>query len=107
MPQPLHVVTGDLTASAATVDTHADQMRTRHAAADQKIEASNSGIPAGSAVALGAAVTKWQADTTALYSQLVGHGHSLRSGAHAYAQVDEHAGDEIDAAASRMPDLGL
>lgn len=109
MPQPLRVVTDDLSVSAATVDTHADQMRARHATADAKMESASAGVPAGSAVALGAALTKWQADTSTLYGQLVGHGHGLRSGAQAYSTVDSGGAAEIDAAGHRvpLPDLGL
>jgi hypothetical protein len=109
MPQPLQVVTDDLAVSAATVDTHADRMRATHAAADEQIEGACSGVPAGGAVALGAALSKWQADTSALYGQLVGHGHGLRSGAQAYTSVDGSAATEIDTAGQRMPvpDLGL
>lgn len=109
MPQPLQVVPDDLSVSAATVDTHADRMRAQHAAADDKIETVSSGVPGGSAIALGAAVTKWQSDTSTLYGQLVDHGHSLRSGAQAYAHVDENVATDIDAAGRRasVPDLGL
>ena len=109
MPERLQVVTDDLAISAATVDTHADGMRARHAAADDKIAAASRGVPAGSAVALGAAVTKWQADTSTLYGQLVEHGHSLRSGAHAYLRIDESAAAGLDAAGRQapVPDLGL
>ena len=109
MPQPLQVVTDDLAVSAAAVDTHADRMRARHAAADEQIDSACSGVPAGGAAALVAALSKWQADTSALYGELVGHGHGLRSGAQAYASVDIRAATEIDSIGQRMPvpDLGL
>ena len=109
MGQPLRVVTEDLRVSAATVDVHADDLRARHAAADGKIGSSQRGLPAGSAVALGAAVTKWQADTSALYEQLVGHSHGLRSGAAAYQVADDSGATAVDAAGDGIadPDLGL
>ena len=44
-----------------------DRRCSGNAAADGKIGSSQRGLPAGSAVALGTAVTKWQADTSALY----------------------------------------
>lgn len=109
MAVPLRVVTEDLQVSAATVDVHADGMRARHATADGKIESSQGGLPAGAATAVGTAVAKWQADTSALYGQLVGHSHGLRSGATAYHVADEHGAAEVDAAgrAASEIDLGL
>jgi hypothetical protein len=59
-------------------------MRARHGAADGRIESSQHGLPAGGAVAVGAALAKWQADTSALYGQLVERSQGLRSGAAAY-----------------------
>lgn len=70
MPE-LRVSPEDLQVSAATVDVHAGTVRTRHAAADGQIEGAQRGMPAGAAVALGAAVTKWQTDTAALASRLL------------------------------------
>ena len=69
----------------------------------------NEAYPRAPAVALGAAVTKWQADTSALYEQLVGHSHGLRSGAAAYQVADDSGATAVDAAGDGIadPDLGL
>jgi hypothetical protein len=47
MTEPLRVVTEDLQVSAATVDMHAHGMRAHHGAADDRIESSQRGLPAG------------------------------------------------------------
>lgn len=107
MAEPLRVITEDLQVSAATVDVHADGMRARHGAADGKTESSQHGLPAGAAVALGAAVTKWQADTSTLYGRLVDHGQGLRDGAMAYRIADEDGAAEVDAAGRRASELDL
>jgi uncharacterized protein YukE len=107
MPKPLRVISEELHLSAATVDVHADGMRTRHATSDGQIESSQPGLPAGAAVAVSAAVSKWQADTSTLYEQLVGHGDGLRSGAAAYHEADQQGAAEIDAAGQKAAELDL
>lgn len=67
--------------SASTVDAHADMMRAAHVAAAGRIEAAQVGVPARSVVALTAAATKWQADSTALLTFLPEHAVALREGA--------------------------
>ena len=67
MPDEVKVTPEDLHLSAATVDVHADDMHARHFAADGRMEAAQPGLPTGSSAALTGAVTKWQADTTALF----------------------------------------
>jgi hypothetical protein len=105
--EPLRVITEDLQGSAATVDVHADGMRARHGAADGRIESSQRGLPAGAAVAVGAALAKWQADTSALYGQLVERSQGLRSGAAAYHLADEGGAAEVDAVGRRLSELDL
>ncbi|PEG33882.1 hypothetical protein CQY20_28365 [Mycolicibacterium agri] len=93
--------------SASTVDAHADMMRAAHVAADGKTEAAQVGVPTRSVVALTAAVTKWQADSTALFTRLSEHAGALREGAVAYDQTDEHSATAIDAAGDDIINLGL
>jgi uncharacterized protein YukE len=109
MAEPLRVVSELFHVSAATVGAHADSMRTRHAASDGRIESSQPGLPAGAAVAVGAAASKWQTDTSVLYEQLVDHGHGLRGGAAAYQSTDEQNAAEVEAAGLKTSglDLGL
>lgn len=107
MPKAVRVAPEDLMTSASTVDAHADTMRSAHATAQANIEAAHIGVPGGAAVALTAAVTKWQADSTAMFAQLVGHAEALRDGARVYVQVDEHGAAAIDSAGNDIVDLGL
>lgn len=107
MPKSVRVVPEDLHMSAATVDVHADNVHARHAAANGRIESAQTGLPTASAVALGAAVTKWQADTTAVFGQMVGHSEGMRLGAAAYLGIDQQSEAEITAAGDQMLDLGL
>ena len=105
MPDWLRVVPEDLHISAATVEAHADQMHVRHATANGRIEAAQPGLPAAAAAALTAAVTKWQAETSALFGRMIDHGVGFRAGAYSYQQSDADSADEISAAGDI--DLGL
>lgn len=105
----VRVVPEDLQVSAATVDAHADSVRTKYATADGLIEGAQKGLPAGSAAALGAAVTKWQADSTAMIGRMIGDSNGLRSGASAYMAADSDAAAAVEAAGNRIrpEDMGL
>ena len=96
MPDEVRVTAEELHVSAATVDVHADSMKTRHFEADGRMEAAQPGLPAGSAAALTGAVAKWQADTTAIFGRMVDHSHGLRTGAAAYAQTDDETASDLD-----------
>jgi hypothetical protein len=99
-PEDLHV-------SAATVDAHADAVRTRHFEADARVEASQRGVPAASVAALGEAVTKWQIDTTVMFGRMIDHAHGLRSGATAYTQTDDVSGEALNRSERRISDVDL
>lgn len=84
-------------------------MWARHGAAEGRIEGAQKGVPTGSALALNAAVSKWQADSTALFGRLLEHSQALRGGGAAYEQTDQLGAAAIDAAADQTTtvDLGL
>ena len=105
----VRVVPEDLQVSAATVDAHADGVRAKHAAAVAQIEGAQKGLPAGAATALGAAVTKWQADSTAMVRRMIDDGNGLRSGAAAYTAGDQDAAAAVQSAGNqiRPEDMGL
>ena len=107
MPRSIRVTPEDLHMSAATVDAHADDVWLKHGAAHGRIEAAQVGVPTGSAAALSAALTKWQAETTSLFSRMVEHGGGLRDGAAAYEQVDQDGAADIAAGGDEVPDIGL
>ena len=108
MPE-IRVVPEDLQVSAATIDAHADAVRTKHAAADGRIESAQKGLPAGSAAALGAALSKWQADSTAMVGRMVADSDGLWSGAASYTGADADAAAAVETAGSRIrpEDMGL
>jgi hypothetical protein len=101
-PEDLHVL-------AAKVDGHADELHLRHGAANGRIESAQVGVPSGSAVALGAAVAKWEAETTVLFGNLVEHGDALRGAVAGYVGTDEDNAADIEAAVDQVstPDIGL
>ncbi|WP_029116239.1 hypothetical protein [Mycobacterium sp. URHB0044] len=103
----LNVNPEDLHVSASTVDMHADDMWTNHGLADGRLEEAQGGLPAGAVVALGAAVSKWQADSVHLFRGLVGHSDRLRTAAGEYTCTDEHGSTEIAKAGEQIIDLGL
>ena len=107
MPEPVHVVAEDLQISAATLDVHADDLWTRHATADGRIESAQRGVPAGSVVALMSAVAKWQGDSSALFGRLVDHGDGLRAGAAAYLQTDHDGATALAAPSAGRSELDL
>ena len=107
MPDEVRVTPEDLHLSAATVDVHADDMQARHFEADGRMEAAQPGLPAGSAAALTGAVSKWQADTTAIFGRMVDHSDGLRTGAAAYVQADDDSAADIKRAEQAVSDLDL
>ncbi len=66
-------------------------------------------MPAGAAVALGAAVTKWQTDSAALVGRLLDHSAGLRAGAAAYVTIDQDSATAVTSASHqiRPEDMGL
>ncbi|BBZ06947.1 hypothetical protein MDOR_11160 [Mycolicibacterium doricum] len=104
MPNAVRVVPEDLHVSASTVDAHGDELWLRHGSADSRVEAAQVGVPAQAATALAGALTKWQADTTALFGRFVELSEAMRTAALGYAQTDAHnaariagVGDQVTA----------
>ncbi|MDT5066709.1 MAG: hypothetical protein QOK02_2864 [Mycobacterium sp.] len=107
MSERVRVTPEDLHVSASTVDMHADDLRTKHGAADGRVEESMRGLPDGAASALGAKMTEWQATTGAIYGNMAGHSDSMRRGAAKYSQTDQTGADDIENVGDQIPDLGL
>ncbi|WP_193047404.1 WXG100 family type VII secretion target [Mycolicibacterium baixiangningiae] len=106
MPEQVRVTPEDLHVSAATLDTHADNVQSKHLAADARIDSAQPGLPANSAAATEAAMSKWQADTSKLFGRMIDHADGLRTGAAAYQNVDLDSASNVRDAASEL-DLGL
>jgi uncharacterized protein YukE len=107
VPKEVRVTPEDLHVSAATVDTHADNVQAQHFAADSRMDAAQRGMPAGSAAALATAITKWQADTSAMFGKMIDHAHGLRTGAAAYQRVDTDGATDIENAGRPTSELDL
>ncbi|MFV9632783.1 hypothetical protein [Mycobacterium neumannii] len=109
MPKAVQVTPEDLMVSASTVDAHADGMWLQHGTATGRIESAQKGVPTGSTMALTGAVSKWEADSTALFGRLVEHSQALRAGAAAYEQTDAQNAENLTATGDQMNvvDLGL
>ena len=109
LPKAVRVVPEDLHVSASTVDAHGDELWFRHGSADSRVEAAQAGVPAQAATALTGALTKWQADTTALFSRFVELSEALRTAAVDYTQTDAHNAARIAVVGDQvtMDDLGL
>lgn len=90
MPGHIRVAPEDLHTSAGTVDTHAEELHARHIAANGRIAAAHKGVPTNAAVALNVAVTRWEAETTALHGHLVAHSGALRGAAQEYVSTEEN-----------------
>lgn len=89
MRDQIRVVPEDLQLSASKVAGHAEELRARHIASDSRIGDAEAGVPAASAAALSAAVTKWQVDTTALHGFLTSHGQAMGAAASAFTTTEE------------------
>ena len=93
----VRVESEDMYLSAARTDLHAEDLHLRHGAADGRIEAARFGVPIGAAAALSAAVFKSQADTTALFGNLVDHGEKFRPCTRTLDGADERNAGLLDA----------
>ena len=97
MPETIRVNPEDLRVSAAKVDGHAGELQAQHVAANGRIEAAQSGVPAGAAVALSAAVAKWQVGTADLFGNLMNHSEAIRGAEVGYVATEDHSAEAINA----------
>lgn len=95
--------------SASRVDRLVSDLKTKHSAADSRIDAAQAGQVGESATALKSLAAKWRADTTALVTRVTEHGQKLRTAGNAYRDTDEQLADKIKAAGKRAdtPDVRL
>lgn len=107
MSQVVRIVPEDLAVSAATVDAYADTVHSRHLAADGRIDAALPGLPPSAATALSRAVSKWQADTTAIFQRMIDHSDDLRAAAAAYQQTDADSSAAINSVDEQLSELDL
>jgi hypothetical protein len=93
----IRVVPEDLRASAAKVQSHADELQVRHVSAHGRIEAALGGVPAAAAAALSTAVAKWHSDSTVTFGNLVQHGGAMGSSDVDYSATEGSSSAAIEA----------
>ena len=93
--------------AADHVDVAAEGLRTAHGSALERMGTAQAGWIGSSAAALAATATKWEQDSAAHYTELVGHVEGFRSAAAQYVSTDNQESTEIDAAGSNLGSLGL
>jgi WXG100 family type VII secretion target len=107
MPKLVRVDPVAVQQTGDTVDTTADALRAKHAAALESIGQAQSGWIGASQAALTAQMARWEDESASQYTELVGHAYDLRSAAFEYAKADEEGQTCIDAAAEGIDAMGL
>ncbi|MDT5198935.1 MAG: hypothetical protein QOC69_1132 [Mycobacterium sp.] len=107
MPKLVRVDPVAVQQTGDSVDTTADVLRAKHAAAHESIGAAHSGWIGASQAALTAQMARWEEESASHYTELVGHAHDLRSSAFAYAKADEDGRRHVETAAEGIDAMGL
>lgn len=84
----LRVNIEDLVASGVAATNHGEDVATRHAAADNKIDVAQFGWQGLSAAALGACTQSWRSTTTTLLARISDHAQGLHGSARAFAEME-------------------
>ena len=93
--------------AADHVDVAADGLKSDHGVAQERMGTAQAGWIGTSGTALSTLATKWEQDSTAHYTELVGHVEGFRSAAAQYVGTDKQGSDEIESAASNLGPMGL
>ena len=96
MPRDMRVDPTDLGLSANQVDVSADDLRTSHAAAQERVAGAATGWIGRSAKALAAKAEHWEQESASHYTEISGHGTSFRT-----------AADTVTTAAAAHPPLEM
>ena len=102
MGNELRVDPAAVSAAADRIDTAADGLRAAHNAVADRIAAAQAGWVGTSAAALSGAATRWQQQSAAHYTDLIGHADHYRSAAANYAVTDEDEAADVRARAAAM-----
>ncbi|MCI4675630.1 WXG100 family type VII secretion target [Candidatus Mycolicibacterium alkanivorans] len=78
----------DLLAAGVVVTGHGEDVAAKHAAADNRVEAAQSGWQGQSAVAMVAKSQAWAATTTALLTRLSDHAQGLHTTAQCFHEME-------------------
>jgi WXG100 family type VII secretion target len=107
MGEDLRVDPLEVRMAADHVDAAAEDLRTDHSSAQERMGTAQGGWIGTSATALSKVAAKWEADSTAHYTELVGHVEGFKSAAARYVGTDNQESTEIDNATSNLGSLGL
>lgn len=95
----LHVNIEDLVAAGVAVTGHGEDVATRHASADSRIDGAQAGWQGLSAAAMTARSQGWLATTAALLSRLSDHAQGLHTSAEGFAEMEQHSSQALAAPA--------
>ncbi|BBZ20836.1 hypothetical protein MGAD_51710 [Mycolicibacterium gadium] len=104
MGKNLEVDPVEVRMAADHVDVAADGLRSDHGVAQERIGTARAGWIGNSGDALAKVATKWEADTTRHYNELIAHVEDFKSAAASYVGTDNQQSTEIENAGR---DLGL
>jgi WXG100 family type VII secretion target len=107
MGEDLRVDPIEVRMAANHVDVAADDLRSAHGSAHERMGAAQAGWIGSSAAALAATTAKWEEESAGHYTELVGHGEHFRSAAAQYVDTDSDEGSEIQSIGSKLGTLGL
>ena len=96
VPKDLRVDPIDLHLSSAHMNAHHSELLAAHAAANDTIEAAQSGWVGASGTALQSKLADWQAETARLTDDIAAHGTAFKCAADGYATVDGNSGQYLD-----------
>lgn len=102
MGDELRVDPTKVSAAADRIDAAAEGLRAAHNTVHDRITAAAAGWVGTSAAALSGAATRWQEQSAARYSELVGLAGDYRTGAASYVRTDEGEAADVHATATAM-----
>jgi WXG100 family type VII secretion target len=89
-------------AAADGIDVAGDGLRSAHAAVHERITAAAAGWVGTSGAALSAARARWEEESAAHYTELIGHAAKYRSAATSYTTTDDGEAADVQATAAAM-----
>lgn len=88
--------------AADHVDAAADGLRADHGVANERIGTAQGGWIGTSSSALSKVAAKWEQDSAAHYTDLIGHVEGFKSAAAQYVGTDNHESADIDSAVANL-----
>lgn len=102
MSNELKVDLPSVQAAAEKIEAAADGLRAAHGAVHDRITAAKSGWIGTSGTALTTATGKWEDESAARYTELIGHAEGYRSAVASYGATDKNEAFSVQAAAAAM-----